>query len=208
VFEELGKVNALEKYGVRLKPYPCGGVSHTAIHSTIQLCKQYSITADMVDHIEVDVPQGTASAISYKVPETGLQGKFCMGYLIARALIDGKLMLDAFTDEAVRDRKVLQLVSQVEMKVDPSFPPTNSADGSRPSTVIIRLKNGQTHQQTEMFPPGSPQLPVTQDELKEKVRACARGVIGNQSCERAISYISGLETMAKIKPLAETLRGI
>ena len=72
-----------------------------------------------------------------RIPETGLQGKFSMGYLIARALIDGKLQLDAFTDEAVRDPKVLRLVEKVEMKVDPSLPSSQSADGSRPATVTI-----------------------------------------------------------------------
>src|SRR5262249_42222446 len=33
VFDELGRVYALEKYGVRFKPYPCGGLSHTAIYA-------------------------------------------------------------------------------------------------------------------------------------------------------------------------------
>jgi 2-methylcitrate dehydratase PrpD len=204
---ELRQVSALEKYGVRLKAYPCGGLTHTAIYATIQLRNQHSITEDMVDRIDVEVPQGTANTIMYAIPETGLQGKFSMGYLIARALIDGKLMLDAFTDQAVRDEKVLRLVKKVEMKVDPSLPSSQSADGSRPATVTIHLHNGQTHRLNQRFPKGSPQLPMTPDELREKVRACARGVIGAASCERAMAYVSTLETMANIRPLAEQLRG-
>ena len=65
----------------------------------------------MIDHILVEVPQGTANTIMYRIPESGLQGKFSMGYLVARALIDGKLMLDAFTDEAVRDAKMAPRVA-------------------------------------------------------------------------------------------------
>jgi 2-methylcitrate dehydratase PrpD len=204
---DLGQVYALEKYGVRLKPYPCGGLTHSAIYATIQLRNQHSLTAEMVDHILVEVPQGTANTIMYRIPETGLQGKFSMGYLVARALIDGKLMLDAFTDEAVRDAKVLGLVEKVEMKVDPSLPSSQSADGSRPATITISLKNGQTHKLNQRFPKGSPQLPMTPDELYEKVRACARGVISPASFEKAISYVATLETMANIKPLVERLRG-
>jgi 2-methylcitrate dehydratase PrpD len=206
VLADLGQVYALEKYGVRLKAYPCGGLTHTAIYATIQLRNQHSITEDVVDHIDVEVPQGTANTIMYAIPETGLQGKFSMGYLIARALIDGKLMLDAFTDQAVRDEKVLRLVKKVEMKIDPSLPSSQSADGSRPATVTIRLNNGQTHRLNQRFPKGSPQLPMTPDELREKVRACARGVIGAAPCERAMAYVSTLETMANIRPLAEQLR--
>ena len=204
---QLGRVSALEKYGVRLKPYPCGGLTHSAIYATIQLRNEHSLVPEMVDRIEVDVPQGTANTIMYRIPETGLQGKFSMGYLVARALIDGKLMLDAFTDEEVRDANVLRLVEKVEMKVDPSLPPSQSSDGSRAATVKIRLNNGQTYTRNERFPKGSPQLPMTPDELKEKVRACARGVIAASSFEKAMADISNLESLASIKPLAELVRG-
>jgi hypothetical protein len=43
--------------------------------------------------------------------------------------------------------------------------------------------------------------------LKAKVWASAGGVIGTQKCERAIAYISSLETMANLKPHADLLRG-
>ncbi len=166
---DLGQVYALEKHGVRIKPYPCGGLTHSAIYSAIQLRNQHSIVADAVDHILVEVPQGTANTIMYRIPETGLQGKFSMGYLIARALIDGKLMLDAFTDQAVRDPKVLALIEKVEMKVDPTLPPSQSADGSRAATITIKMKNGENYRLNQRFPKGSPELPMTPAERKEKV---------------------------------------
>ena len=204
--DQLGRVSALEKYGVRLKAYPCGGLTHSAIYATIQLRNEYSVAAESVESIEVDVPQGTANTIMYRIPETGLQGKFSMGYLVARALIDGKLTLDAFTDEAVRDRNVLRVVEKVEMKVDPSLPPSQSADGSRAARVTIRQSNGQLSTRYERFPKGSPQLPMTQDELKEKVRGCARGVIPEASFENAITEISRLETLGNVRALTDLLR--
>lgn len=202
---DLGRANALEKYGVRIKAYPCGGLTHSAIYATIQMRNEFSISTDAVQSIEVDVPQGTANTIMYRVPETGLQGKFSMGYLVARALIDGKLTLDSFTDQAVRDKTVLGLVEKVEMKVDPNLPPSTSADGSRAANVKITLNNGEYHSRYERFPKGSPQLPVTADELKEKVRGCARGVISSDACERMIALVADLEKMPSIKPLVQLL---
>ena len=96
-FEDLGQVYALEKYGVRLKPYPCGGLTHTAIYAAIQLRNEHALTSEMIEHVDVLVPRETAATLAFRVPGTGLEGKFCMGYLIARALIDGKIMLDTFT---------------------------------------------------------------------------------------------------------------
>jgi 2-methylcitrate dehydratase PrpD len=205
--EDLGRIYSLEKYGVRLKPYPCGGLTHSAIFATIQLRNQHAITAEVVEHIDVAVPQGTANAIHYKVPETGLQAKFSMGYLVARALIDGKLMLDAFTDEAVRDRQVLDLIGKVEMRVDPALPASTSTDGSRPAKIAIKLKNGQTHELYQRFPKGGPQFPMTEEELREKFRACARGVVSDSSIERLITVVDSLETLASVRQLTGLLRG-
>lgn len=207
VVNDLGKVSALETYGVRLKPFPCGGLTHTAIFAAIQLRNEHSISPDMVDRILVEVPQGTANTIMYRIPETGLQGKFSMGYLVARGLADGKLGLDAFSDEAVRDEKVLRLVRKTEMKVDPNLPPSTSADGSRAATLTITLTNGQTHRRNERFPKGSPQVPMSRAELEDKVRACTRGVIRDASCDQAIEQISRLETLPNVRSIAGLLSG-
>ena len=60
----------------------------------------------------------------------------------------------------------------------------------------------------EKFPKGSPQVPMTPDELQAKFRTCVRGVIGDASCERALGYVQKLEMTSNIRPLTELLRGI
>ena len=128
-----------------------------------------------------------------------------MPYLIARAIIDGKVTLETFTDEAVRDKQVLQLLDRVEMKVDSKL--QSGSDGSRPATVTMKLRNGQTYTLHEKFPKGSPQVPMTQDELLAKFRGCTRGVLSETSSERALAYVGMLETMANIRPLTRLLAG-
>src|SRR5262249_32787252 len=152
--------------GVRFKPYPCGGLTHTAIYATIRMRDERNIRADMIERIDVQVPEDTAAPLIYRIPKTGLEGKFSMGYLIARALIDGKITLDTFTDDAVRNPAVLQLLEKVEMKADPSL--QSGADGSRPAAVVIKLKNGMIETLAQKFPKGSPQVPMTSDELRGK----------------------------------------
>jgi 2-methylcitrate dehydratase PrpD len=205
VFEDLGRVYAMEKYGVRFKPYPCGGLTHTAIYATIRLRNEQHVTPADVEHIDVNVPRDTAAPLTFRVPQTALEGKFSMPYLIARALVDGNIELETFTDQAVRNADVLRLLEKVEMKVDPAL--QSGSDGSRPAIVTIKLKNGQTQSLQQKFPKGSPEVPMSQDELQSKFHACARGVIAENAAERALSYISKLETMASIRPLTDLLKG-
>jgi len=202
-FDELGRIYALERYGVRFKPYPCGGLTHTSIYATILMRNEHRITPEDVDHVDVAVPADTAAPLSYRVPRTGLEGKFSMPYLIARALSDGNITLETFTDEAVRDPKVLQLLERVDMKVDSAL--QSGADGSRPGRVTIKLKNGQTHTLLQQFPKGSPQLPMTSAEMLAKFRGCVRGVMKDASADRALAYIDRLETFPSINPLVRLL---
>jgi 2-methylcitrate dehydratase PrpD len=203
VFDDLAKRYALEQYGVRFKPYPCGGLTHTAICTTIRLREEHKIAPGSVEHIDVAVPADTAEPLVYRMPKTGLEGKFSMPYLIARALIDGNVTLDAFTDEAVRNEDVRQLLQRVDMTIDAGL--QAGSDGSRPASVSIRLKNDQTLRATEKFPKGSPQLPMTSEELVAKFRACAAGVISDASRDRALQYLGTLDTMRSIRPLVTLL---
>jgi 2-methylcitrate dehydratase PrpD len=157
----------------------------------------------MIEHIDVHVPEDTAAPLTYRVPKTGLEGKFSMPYLISRALIDGKIMLDTFTDEAVRNPTVLQLLEKIEMKADRNL--QSGADGSRPATVVMALKNGSSQTLHETFPKGSPQVPMSTDELRDKFRACTRSILGQAACERTIDQVERLETLANIRSLTRTL---
>ena len=57
-----------------------------------------------------------------RLPETALQTKFSMPYIVARALIDGNLGLDTFSEQASGDPAVRSLGEKVEMELDPDLP--------------------------------------------------------------------------------------
>ncbi|HEY2380829.1 MAG TPA: MmgE/PrpD family protein [Terriglobia bacterium] len=201
----LGNPWSMEKYGVRYKPYPCGGLTHSAILAAIRLRNEHQVTPQLIDHVEVRVPADTAAPLVYRVPKAAREGKFSMPYLIARAIIDGNITFDTFTEEAVRNPQALQLLERIDMKVDPAL--QAGTDGSRPAIVAMKLTNGQTQTLEQKFPKGSPEVPMTQDELVSKFRTCTKGVLSAASTDRALDYIGKLETMNNIRPLVKTLSG-
>ena len=203
--EELGSSLELVKSGIRIKAYPCGGLTHPAIDAVLDVRAKHNIKPADVDSIQVDVAQHTYNRIVFRVPETGLQGKFSMNYLLARALIDGKVSLDAFTDAAVRDTDVLKLAQKVEMRPDPTLKPSD--DGSRPCRVSIRLTNGQTHFREAKYAKGSPEMPMTAEELRSKFIDCARRAISEEAATQVMSYVERLETLEDIRPLCQLLKG-
>ena len=203
--EQLGTVYELINSGIRIKPYPCGGLTHPAIDGVLEFKTKNGITAEMVESIDVGVARHTFERIVFRVPENGLQGKFSMPYLLARAIIDGRLFLDAFTDSAVRDENVLRLAEKVQMRLDPDLQPT--ALGSRPCKVTIRLRDGRSFSRQIDYAKGSREAPMTAEELKQKFVGCAREALDDSAIERIIEDVEHLETLEDIRPLCRLLIG-
>ncbi len=203
--EELGQSFALLTDGLRIKPYPCGGLTHQVIDSVLDFRAKHGLTAEMIEAVDVDVVKHTFERIVFRVPQTGIQGKFCMPYLVARAIIDGKVGLDIFTDSAVRDQSVLSLAARVQMREDNNLKKTDAA--GRPCRVTIRLKNGQILTQEAQHAKGGPEFPMSEEELRGKFTECARQTLDASAAARALDYIEKLDAVEDIRPLCAILRG-
>ncbi|HZT06238.1 MAG TPA: MmgE/PrpD family protein [Chloroflexota bacterium] len=188
---QLGATFAVEQ-GVRFKPYPCGGLTHTAVDATLGLCREESVEAADVERVEVGVTAGTARRIIYGIPATALQGKFSIPYIIGRAIVDRALVPDSFTDEAIRDPRVISMAERVTMVVDPELKDSYSV--SRPSRVRIALKNGRALVRRSDVARGSPQNPLSREELLEKFRICARPLLRPDALEAVLDGLEHLET--------------
>lgn len=203
--DELGQSYALLTDGLRIKPYPCGGLTHQVIDSILEFRARQGFTPEMVESVDVDVVKHTFDRIAFRVPQTSIQGKFCMPYLVARALIDGKVGIDTFTEEAVREPSVLKLAERVKMNLDHNLKKTDLA--SRPCRVTVRLKNGQIYTREAQHAKGSPEFPMTEAELNEKFFECAKHAIPAAAAQQALENIQKLETLSSLRPLCDVLRG-
>jgi 2-methylcitrate dehydratase PrpD len=205
VLEDLGKNLALVTDGIKIKPYACGGLTHVAIDGVLELRAKHGLTADMIETIEADVLKHVAERIVFKVPQTGVQGKFCMNYLLARAIIDGRIGVEVFSEEAVRDANVLKLAERVTMRADASL--KTDDPGGRPCRVTIRLKNGETLTRYAEHAKGSAALPLTDDEMKAKFAECANLALTADASKRALGAIAEIDRMDNVQNLMEILRG-
>lgn len=201
----LGSSFELGENGIKIKPYPCGGLTHSAIDAVLEMRAQHHLTSEMIESINVGVTQHTFDRIIYRIPETGLQGKFSMAYILARAVIDGKVVLDTFTDKAIRDPSVLRLAEKIHMALEPEM--KESSEGSRPCKVVIRLKDGRTLSRQVDHPKGSPEVPLTTQELRAKFMECALRALNEEAANKALDYLENLEAMEDLEPLCRLLIG-
>jgi 2-methylcitrate dehydratase PrpD len=205
--DALGTHWDLAESGLRIKPYPCGGLAHTAIDAALLMRSTHFVGGaglDAIEEISVEVTDRTFGRIVFGVPDTELQAKFSMPYLIARAMVDGRVGLGAFTDEAIGDAGVLAVAGKVRMLLGPELKPTKSG---RPSVVSVRLRDGRTLVQRVDAPKGGEVTPMTPEELRAKFDECAARVLSPAAAESVVGAIAGLDRAGDVRALGGLLRG-
>src|SRR5262245_43090260 len=206
VMESLGKSFELVEREIGFKAYPCGGLTHSAIDAVLEMRAEQDLSPEMIDDIHVGVTPHTHSKVLDKIPETSIQSKFSMGYILARAVVDGRVTLDTFTEKAIRDTSVIRLAEKVHMEVDPEL--EEDTEGSRPSKVTIRLRDGRTISGRVDYAKGTAkQWPMTPQELKDKFINCARRALPDGVALEAAALIEQLETLDSVAPLCRLLVG-
>ena len=201
--DELGKSWELVDSGLRIKPYPCGGLAHTSIDAALAL-RADGLSADEVESVEVEVTDRVLGRIVFGVPETELQAKFSMPYLISRALVDGRVGLDAFTDEAIEDEGILAVAPKVTMRLGEDLKSTKEG---RPSRVTARLRDGRTVTKRVDAPKGGEVIPMTPEELLGKFHECASRTMDRASADSLAGAIRGLDSVGDLGGLVGLLRG-
>jgi len=204
----LGSSWELVESGLRIKPYPCAGLAHTAIDAALLMrVEHFGSGGSKVEDIEsigVEVTQRTLDRIVFGVSHTELEGKFSMPYLIARALVDGRVGLDAFTDEAIGDRAILAVAEKVQMRLGSDL---QSNKAGRPARVTVRMQDGATLSQQVDAAKGGDVVPMTADELQAKFHECAGRVVSKASANLLLESIRELEAAPDLGSLTALLRG-
>lgn len=196
--KDLGNPFRLISAGPTLKKYPCCGGSHCALDAILQLVKEHNISYQQVDTIEVEISPYLSQMLIYSEPETGFQGKFSLEYVMAAAILDKKVVLGTFTDEKVRDSKMREILRKVKVVVHPEW---SGAIYTAPVKVILKDKRVYTNQIN--IPRGSPDAPLSSEELAAKYTDCAEKVLSPEQIKRSMELLLNLERLKDVKELMQ-----
>src|SRR5205807_167387 len=131
-------------------------------------------------------------------------------HCIAAAVVDHEVTLATFTAHKFEDRNIVETRKKVHLSF-PDVPIWPGLADVGPDTefvgnpVTIRTTDGRSYSARVDIPRGDPALPLTDDELLEKYRDCARSQLRADDIERSVGSVLGLETVADIVTLMATL---
>jgi 2-methylcitrate dehydratase PrpD len=124
-------------------------------------------------------------------------------------MVKGNVTLRDYTEDGLRDPKVLAMADRVSYRLDPAaeLPVGGYSSLSRP-TVEIVMKDGRTYSCRPDGVPGDPNHPVSDELLETKFRDCmsfsARRV-PSENVERAIELVRNLESVPDVTQIIRLL---
>jgi len=162
--------------GLSIKPYPCCKATHTAIAGALHLLSTSQIAAGRIEAVEVFVSNGCYQTVGRPfIIKTNPQvdAQFSIPYTVATVLLEGKLGLEDFTEDRIRDARRMRLAKKVIVFVDPSLedPPGNVVNLT--SRIVIR-EGGKTYSHHSLVAKGHPRCPMERKELFVKFEDCLR----------------------------------
>ena len=146
--------------GINIKPYPaCGGTAF-GIDAVKKLLLNYEFHLEDIAEIELWVNPLAGLPLIHHNPSKGLEGKFSLEYTVARALISKHVTLQHFTDEAVNEPAIKELIGKMRWLEKYPMPKGGASDEFDPKGVLLRLKDGRELFEEVFIHTGMPKNPM------------------------------------------------
>ncbi len=200
MISEIGNPFFLESPGLGLKRHPCSAPQFLAADAALHLKHEHRINFTEVTKIEVRIPPERYKRHYHAEVKTGLRGKFAINYVVAMAILDGKLEIATFTDGKVNQPPTQEALKKVHVIVDESIPEPGPY-----CPVSVELKDGTRHSHTARLARGDPRNPMTENEVMEKFRSNAKSAITETQAEKLAVMVGGLETVGNLRQVTELL---
>lgn len=112
-----------EHENLSFKPYPCMRPMHVPIDAALEAREKWHLAADRIRRVELRFNEHTYSAgctpvAAKKAPRTPIDAQFSIPYVVAAALVHGRVGLSDFTPAGVQRQEVLDLAAKVDGVVD------------------------------------------------------------------------------------------
>lgn len=149
---------------------------------------------DEINRVTVHFPPGADAALRYTSPTTGREGQFSIEYIVYQVLAYGAVQDELFKIDAI-DTDVRDCMSRIERVYD--LPKVSQTE--RITKVTVTLKNGDTFTETVNNPKGSPNNPLTMEDIRIKLGLTLKA----DQIDRIIEAFTHTD---EVEPFLQTLR--
>lgn len=201
VTDELGTRYEITRNFFKL--YACCQWNHATLDALEDLLRNQPLSDAEIDSIQVStfLP---ASNMNAPEPVNSLQAKFSIPYAVAARIVLGHAGPDAFTPEAISDRRIIALARRVEVIADDAM--TSGFPVQRSAAIRVQKRDGNKIESFCENARGDFLRPHSRASLVQKFRTLAGTVLADHSVDSLEHSIDDLESVENIRDLVQSLQ--
>ena len=198
-----------ETMNIGFKPYPCCHFLHAFIDCAKLLKERYPIEVEKIDRIDCLVSSRVIPIIAEPramkcKPPTPYAAMFSIPFTVAAMLVTGKVDVETFKEEEIKNPRILALAGKIFWEDDPE----TDYPKHFPGYVKVLMKDGRSFDWRERVNRGGPENPMSQEEIQQKFYKNARKAISKEKCGRIIEAVEKFEKLPRVASLMGNLRVI
>ncbi|GAB1263236.1 MmgE/PrpD family protein [Aurantivibrio infirmus] len=171
---DLGKDFYIEN--ISLKPWPSCRGTHAFIEAIQAAMEEHNFDLDSIEKIVCSgsrINRMLAEPIeSKRSPQSAIDAKFSIPYVVALTLHHGEVVLDHFLMQQLDDAEVLKTTKKIQYQIDTQL--GDGPEGMTSATVEIILNDGRSFGYSVQGAYGNPDKPLSDVFLKDKFMQCCR----------------------------------
>jgi 2-methylcitrate dehydratase PrpD len=202
----LGKDFEILSTGISHKLHACCAGGHIPIDCALEISNDPGFDPEEIESVEVSVHFGVQYVLIHPRPETDAEAKFSLEYAVARALLDGRMGPEQFTDSKVMDPRVRSLMERVV----PSYygDPNDDlieAKGPFPVELRVRMHDGTMLTAGAEHARGTAANPLTWSDLESKFRSCVSGRLAPAAADALLVRLHEFEKLRDVTEIVAYL---
>ena len=136
-----------------------------------------------------------------RAPRTITDAQFSVPWVVATALVKGKVTVDDFTADVLKNQDILNVTKKITARLDTSM----NRHGVGPGGVIITMNDGTEYKEEVEHCLGSVERPMTFDDCTRKFRECAACSIKSLPADKVDEVIEMVSQLEKLDDATEII---
>jgi len=197
MIDQLGELSGVVQ--TTIKKWTTGGPIQAPLGALQNIFKKHPFEADQVKEVIVR----TAASAAYTVNNRDMPD-ICLQHLVAVMLVDKTVSFKAAHDKArMKDPAVLRERAKVQLIPDQDL---EKLIPVRVAIVEVTLNDGTKLTERVEHVRGTPENPMTRDEVVAKARELMTPVLGAATCSSLIEQVLALDNVKDIRELRHLLQ--
>lgn len=181
------------------KNHACCGHTFAPIDGALSLQAQLGVEGKNIQRVKIATYSPALEVAGNFHPTTAAEARFSVPFVVATALLYGSVRLAAFTEQRLHDQNIRELMTRIDLSVDPTL--DAAFPGQRAARITIETRDGQSAEFLQPTRKGDPEQPLSDAELSAKFLELVQPVLGDIKANALLQNLWAMESCSTLLDL-------